>query len=88
MSVFILLLFLKSIYIFVSIQSSNESMKKLPLVIFGVVTLVGGILCYFLPETHNCPLPVSIEDIENLTQNRKYKENQGAVSTTNNDTHL
>ncbi|XP_074038896.1 organic cation transporter protein-like isoform X3 [Leptinotarsa decemlineata] len=39
--------------------------------IFGVVPLIGAALCYFLPETLNCQLPKSIEDVENLEMARK-----------------
>ncbi|XP_060073610.1 organic cation transporter protein-like [Ylistrum balloti] len=50
--------------------ATSDTMKKLPLVIFGVITLVAGILCFFLPETHKCPLPETIEDVEKFTKKR------------------
>ena len=36
----------------------------MPLVLFGILTMIGGILSVALPETHNRPLPDRIEDIE------------------------
>lgn len=38
---------------------------KIPSVIFGLVALVSGFLCCFLPETMNQPMPQSISDGEN-----------------------
>ena len=32
--------------------------------LFGCLTMIGGILALALPETHNRPLPDTIEDIE------------------------
>ncbi|XP_046977722.1 organic cation transporter protein isoform X2 [Vanessa cardui] len=39
---------------------------KIPAVIFGLVALVSGFLCCFLPETMNQPMPQSIADGENF----------------------
>lgn len=33
---------------------------------FGIVPIIGAILCYFLPETINCKLPETLEDGENF----------------------
>lgn len=41
-----------------------KNLKQMPLVLFGILTMIGGILSVFLPETHNKPLPDSIEDVE------------------------
>ena len=46
-----------------SLQAKN--LKQMPLVLFGVLTLIGAILCIALPETHNKPLPDTKEDVEN-----------------------
>lgn len=43
-------------------------MTYIPLVLFGVVMLIGGTLACFLPETHKKPLPETIEEIENGTK--------------------
>lgn len=39
---------------------------KIPAVTFGVVTIVSGFLCLFLPETMNQPMPQTILDGENF----------------------
>ena len=39
-------------------------MAQMPLVLFGVLTLIGGLLALLLPETHNQALPETIEDVE------------------------
>ncbi|XP_039754751.1 organic cation transporter protein-like [Pararge aegeria] len=39
---------------------------KIPAVTFGLVALVSGFLCCFLPETMNQPMPQSIQDGENF----------------------
>lgn len=44
----------------------------IPPLIFGIVPLIGAILCYRLPETLNCQLPDTIEEAEAL--GRKTKE--------------
>ena len=47
----------------------------MPLVLFGVLTIIGGILAIFLPETHKQALPETIEDVETRrsTPGRSYK---------------
>ncbi|KAK3588633.1 hypothetical protein CHS0354_021503 [Potamilus streckersoni] len=40
--------------------------NQLPLVLFGVLTLIGSILTFSLPETHQHPLPETIEEIDKL----------------------
>lgn len=39
---------------------------KIPAVIFGLVALLSGFLCCFLPETMNQPMPQSLADGENF----------------------
>ncbi len=39
--------------------------KKLPLMVFGILSIVGGLLALPLPETRQRPLPETIEDVEN-----------------------
>ena len=41
-----------------------KNLKQMPLVLFGILTMIGGILTVALPETHNRPLPDTIEAIE------------------------
>lgn len=38
--------------------------RQLPLVIFGVLSIVGGFLALPLPETRHRPLPKTIDDVE------------------------
>ncbi|CAG9787719.1 unnamed protein product [Diatraea saccharalis] len=39
---------------------------KIPAITFGLIALVSGFLCFFLPETMNQPMPQSLEDGENF----------------------
>lgn len=39
--------------------------------IFGVIPIIGAILCIFLPETLNCKLPDSIEEAEEFGKKKK-----------------
>lgn len=41
----------------------NES---LPLILFGLTALVGGILALILPETLGCRLPDTVEEAERI----------------------
>jgi hypothetical protein len=38
----------------------------LPPIIFGVVPLIGAVLCFLLPETLNCKLPDTVEEAESI----------------------
>jgi len=38
--------------------------RQLPLVIFGILSVVGGFMALPLPETRHRPLPETIEDVE------------------------
>ena len=40
-----------------------KSIAELPLVLFGVLTIAGGGLTLLLPETHNRPLPQTVQEI-------------------------
>lgn len=46
----------------------------IPPLIFGIIPLVGAVLCYRLPETLNCRLPDTIEEAEELGSNKKNVE--------------
>ena len=41
--------------------------------IFGVSTIIGGIICLFLPETAQLPIFRTIEDAENFHNKKKTK---------------
>ena len=41
----------------------------LPLIVVGILGLIGGVLCLFLPETLNRELPQSLDDGEAFTKN-------------------
>ena len=42
--------------------------KKLPLLVFGVLSIVGGFLALPLPETRHRPLPETIDDVEHYEE--------------------
>ena len=42
--------------------------QKLPLIVFGALSVVGGLTALPLPETRNNPLPETIDDIENYEE--------------------
>lgn len=46
----------------------------LPMIVLGVVGLVGGFCCLYLPETLGCDLPQTIEDGENIGRDQKFMD--------------
>lgn len=51
--------------------------KPLPLVIFGTLTFIGGLLSLYLPETHGKKLPETIEEGELFGKKRKHDAENG-----------
>ena len=54
-----------------------EGLSWIPMTIFGISTIIGGILCLFLPETAKMPIFRTIEDAENYhnTKNNTHTHN-------------
>ena len=50
-------------YLFLQGQNGNQG---IPLILFGVVTLIGGLLTLLLPETLGSKLPDTIAEAEDL----------------------
>ncbi|XP_035176047.1 LOW QUALITY PROTEIN: solute carrier family 22 member 2-like, partial [Oxyura jamaicensis] len=48
---------------------------ELPLVVFAVITFIGGSLVLLLPETKGKTLPETLEDAENMHRQKRRKEN-------------
>lgn len=46
------------------VYATSGTLTYIPLVLFGVIMIIGGTLACFLPETHKKPLPETIEEIE------------------------
>jgi len=42
--------------------------RQLPLVIFGVLSIVGGLLALPLPQTRHRPLPKTVDDVEHYDE--------------------
>lgn len=53
------------------IKFQTNYSKFLPLGVFGVLALVAGGLAFLLPETKGRPLPVTVEEAENLGKKTK-----------------
>ncbi|XP_078315076.1 organic cation transporter protein-like [Crassostrea virginica] len=51
------------------VYATSGLVTYIPLVLFGVIMVVGGILAIFLPETHKKPLPETIDDVERTINN-------------------
>lgn len=67
--------------------------KQLPLLVFGILSIIGGFLALPLPETRQKPLPETIDDVEHYKefcermkkkeQERKNLEKQSEMDETN-----
>lgn len=53
----------------------NYYHPAIPMLLFGVVSVIGGSLILFLPETMGRKLPESISEAENLSKHLKIKTN-------------
>jgi hypothetical protein len=64
-----------------------EAIPWLPGPLFGTLSIVGGLVTLFLPETLNRPLPQTIEDIENWAKEQKSskRENQQEMTAVGHD---
>lgn len=49
--------------------------QDLPLLILGILGILGGLLCLFLPETMNTEMPQTLQDGENFGINQKFWDN-------------
>ena len=45
--------------------------KKLPMLIMGVSSVLGGLLAFALPETLGSKLPENVEDVQKMKNNTK-----------------
>lgn len=59
-------------------------LDSLPLIMFGSMSLVSGVLAFWFPETHNVKLPDTVEEAERIGARRKKEkaapERQGHVN--------
>lgn len=46
--------------------------KALPLIVLGTVSIVGGLLCLFLPESLNSELPQTMADGEEFGKDQQF----------------
>ncbi|CAG4948732.1 unnamed protein product [Parnassius apollo] len=49
--------------------------QELPLLILGVLGVLGGLLCLFLPETMDTEMPQTLQDGENFGKDQKFWDN-------------
>ncbi|XP_026322546.1 organic cation transporter-like protein [Hyposmocoma kahamanoa] len=49
--------------------------QHLPLLILGILGIIGGLLCLFLPETMDTVMPQSLQDGENFGKEQKFWDN-------------
>uniref|UniRef100_A0A8D8S4C5 Organic cation transporter protein n=1 Tax=Cacopsylla melanoneura TaxID=428564 RepID=A0A8D8S4C5_9HEMI len=52
----------------------NVISTKLPLIVLGIIGILGGILCLFLPETLGEDLPQTLQDGEDFGKDQKFLE--------------
>ena len=55
--------------------------EKIPFWIFGTATGISSILILTLPETLNCPLPMTMQDAENYEDFVKIKKEAEEISS-------
>lgn len=63
-------------------------MESLPVILFGSMSLVSGLLALVFPETHNTKLPDTIEEAENIGRSGKKSGGDGPVANGGNDVVL
>ena len=56
------------------IESLALIWSPLPLLVIGILATLAFILCFFIPETKNEPLPETIEDAINIGSNKLHNE--------------
>ncbi|XP_052827134.1 organic cation transporter protein isoform X1 [Octopus bimaculoides] len=65
-------------------QMKSKFGVGLPVIFFGIFSIIAGLLSLFLPETKGCSLPDTFEEGENIGRKVKHKvngeDNQGMVS--------
>lgn len=50
------------------IFQGNATDPSVPLVIFGVLSIISALICLKMPETNNQPIPESIDQAEKFGQ--------------------
>ncbi|GFS02943.1 solute carrier family 22 member [Elysia marginata] len=48
-----------------------KSIPEMPLILFGMVSIIGGVMATALPETHKRPLPQTVEEVESWDMYRR-----------------
>lgn len=56
-------------YIVMMAQLPSLNDETVPLVIMGIMCLAAGGAAYFLPETLNCNMPQTLEEVETMEEN-------------------
>ncbi|KAK3802250.1 hypothetical protein RRG08_004538 [Elysia crispata] len=48
-----------------------KSIPEMPMILFGMVSIIGGVMATALPETHKRPLPQTVEEVESWDMYRR-----------------
>lgn len=66
------------------VQLTGDYISWLPGLIFGVVPILSGAAAMFLPETRGCPLPDTLQDVEDRGSGGKPKKPKDAATVQDN----
>lgn len=57
-------------------ELGKATYDSIPFIIYGVISITSGALVLLLPETHNKPVPDTIEELEDITKESSQNKNE------------